>query len=280
MYEKNSLSRRIPWWVGLLAFAAMAFLLVAFSFLVSALTILTGSLDFLNRLATPLGLTVQVLTVSALFSGVALVVPKMAGVPVKAWIRMVPTGPKVFGYACLGVLGLGFIVDEVTFLLHTMDPVLFGSEGLDLFSSLFSNAPPVLFLLLTLAVTLGPGIGEELLFRGLLLRSFLGGMAPWLAVFLSSLLFGVIHQNMLQGIGAGLIGLYLGFVALRTGTILPAMTAHALNNLICALFARLGGSMGTIWEHGHPAWVVVMAVLVFGAAMVGLVTITKDDARQ
>jgi membrane protease YdiL (CAAX protease family) len=75
---------------------------------------------------------------------------------------------------------------------------------------------------------------------------------------------------MLQGTGAGLIGIYLGFIVLRTGSILPAMIAHALNNFVCALFARFGGEMGSIWDKGHSIWVFFAAGLVFTGAVIGL----------
>ena len=280
MNSPNDSVGRIPWWVGLAAFSFLSLLLILFSMIVTTVLVATGApVELIGQLASPPGLAIQVVAVSTLFSSVALLVPWIARIPVKTWIRLTPVSPSVFSVSCFGVLGLGFLVDEVTFVLHSLDPILFATDGLDLFNQLFLDATPLLFLILTAAITLGPGIGEELLFRGLLLRSFLSGMAPWLALLFSSILFGAIHLNILQGVGAGLIGIYLGFVALRTGSILPAMAAHALNNFICALFARFGDDMGGVWQNGHPLPVVGIALIVFIVALFSLLRCTRRPAR-
>ena len=83
-----------------------------------------------------------------------------------------------------------------------------------------------------LAASLLPAIGEELLFRGFLLRGLNKAWGPIPAVLLSALLFGLAH-----GVDASLpgrlgIGLVLGFAAVRTGSVRPGMVAHGVNNLL------------------------------------------------
>jgi membrane protease YdiL (CAAX protease family) len=272
---------RIPWWTGLVIFFLLALMLVLSSFAIASLLVALGaSPDTVAGLATPVGLGIQVLVVSGIFGAVALVVPKLSEVPVRPWLRLVRVGPAVIALSMLGMVGLGFLVDELTFFLHTASPETFSSDGLDLFNQMFQLASPLVFLLLTLAVTLGPGLGEELLFRGLLLRSFLAGMPPVAALILSSALFGLIHLNLLQGVGAGVIGFYLGFVVLTSGSLWPAVAAHALNNLICALFARFGGDLSSVWTDGHPAWLIAVAAVLVVAAVIGLLKITAKAASS
>jgi membrane protease YdiL (CAAX protease family) len=87
-------------------------------------------------------------------------------------------------------------------------------------------------------------------------------------VLLTAILFGAIHFDALQGLGALLIGLYLGYVALATGSLWPAVAAHAINNLLCALFARLDpAGIGSAFETGHP-WLLVAASVVAVAAVI------------
>ena len=76
-------------------------------------------------------------------------------------------------------------------------------------------------------------IAEELLFRGVLLRS----VAPYgrkLAVFASALLFGLFHANPIQTPYAFLVGLVLGYAALEYH-VGWAMALHLCNNLGFAL---------------------------------------------
>lgn len=270
----------IPWWTGLVVFFLLSVLLFVSSMtLTTVLLAMDDSGETIAGLATPVGLVIQVLVVSTLFAGVALVVPRLSEVPVKPWLKLVPATPMMFGFALLGVVGIGFLVDEITFILYQTAPQMFDTEGLDMFNRMFNQAPPVLFVLMTLAVTLGPGLGEELLFRGLLLRSFLNGLPAPLAILFSSILFGVIHLDALQSVGAGIIGLYLGVVAYRCRSIWPAVAAHAINNFICAVFAKLDGDLSTVWREGHPVWVVIIAGLSFIGGLVGLIHYTRPKLR-
>ncbi len=76
-------------------------------------------------------------------------------------------------------------------------------------------------------------ISEELLFRGLLLRS----IEPYgrkLAVIGSAILFGLYHANPVQTPYAILVGLVLGYVALEYHVIW-AIAMHMFNNLVFAM---------------------------------------------
>ena len=78
-------------------------------------------------------------------------------------------------------------------------------------------------------------LAEEVVFRGAVLRSLLGwdggrALRPWAAIALSALLFAVAHLNPAQMPHAFLIGLLLGWMYWRTGSILPSMAYHWANN--------------------------------------------------
>lgn len=77
---------------------------------------------------------------------------------------------------------------------------------------------------------LGP-IAEELAFRGLSLGYFKKAVPSFaLANVLQAFLFGFIHLNFLQGVYAFLIGLLLGYVAHKTGSLLLTMVLHICFN--------------------------------------------------
>lgn len=72
---------------------------------------------------------------------------------------------------------------------------------------------------------------EELVFRGAILRSLSGFFSnPWAAIVLSSAVFALVHGNPAQMPHALLIGLLLGWMYVRTGSILPGVVLHWVNN--------------------------------------------------
>ncbi len=76
-------------------------------------------------------------------------------------------------------------------------------------------------------------VAEEVVFRGAILRRLLDiGGHPWVAIAGSALIFGAIHGNMAQFYHAFFMGLLLGWIYLRTGSILPGIIIHWVNNSI------------------------------------------------
>ena len=74
---------------------------------------------------------------------------------------------------------------------------------------------------------------EEFLYRGVLLRGLLfKGFSPAYAVVVSSLLFALVHLNLLQGIHAFLLGALLGVLYLKTGNFTVVVLGHFVSNLI------------------------------------------------
>ena len=54
----------------------------------------------------------------------------------------------------------------------------------------------------------------------------------WLAIFISALLFAIAHGNMAQGVNALLLGLLLGWLYYHTGSIIPGIAFHWMNNTL------------------------------------------------
>lgn len=86
-------------------------------------------------------------------------------------------------------------------------------------------------------------LAEEIVFRGAILRTLLNHQAPtmgrWTAISISALIFGLAHINPVQIPHAFLLGLFLGWLYERTGSIVPGVVAHVVNNTVCFILARL-----------------------------------------
>lgn len=93
-----------------------------------------------------------------------------------------------------------------------------------------------------LSIALLAPILEELLFRGAIENRLLQQWKnPWAGIVVSSLIFGVIHMNPAQIPFAFLIGLMFGWLYYRTGSLLPGIIGHVLNNSIAAVNMILYG---------------------------------------
>lgn len=87
------------------------------------------------------------------------------------------------------------------------------------------------FFLQLFLVAVLPAVGEEFLHRGVVLQG-VKHMGFKKAIFISSLLFGLIHFNIQQVSYAFVVGLILGFVAVVSKNIVPAMIIHFTNNAV------------------------------------------------
>lgn len=134
------------------------------------------------------------------------------------------------------------------------------------------------------AVVAAP-IVEEILFRGLILESCRERFGRTTAVFVSAFLFGLIHIVPLQVVNAFVVGLILGYVYLKTGSLLSAMIIHAVNNAIAyATMALLGTDANTtLRELISTPWlywiVYILAAALFVYAMVRLFLTLRDNTE-
>lgn len=130
-------------------------------------------------------------------------------------------------------------------------------------------SPGVLFLGLAIV----PGVCEELFFRGIMLSSGRRQMGPAKSIFLSAFFFAVMHLNFANFSFYLILGVVLGFLVLRTGSIATAVLAHVINNGV-AIFAGSavqGTSLSRAADpHAFlPLWLTLGALAVFalGIAM-------------
>ncbi len=97
------------------------------------------------------------------------------------------------------------------------------------YSPLFPNW--LSFLIEVISVALLPAICEEFLHRGILLQgTYKIGVKK--AIFISSILFGLVHFNINQFFYAFVLGLLMSLVAIVARSIYPAIIIHFINNFI------------------------------------------------
>ncbi|EIM07987.1 CAAX amino terminal protease family protein [Planococcus antarcticus DSM 14505] len=88
----------------------------------------------------------------------------------------------------------------------------------------------IVFTVFTIAM-LAPVV-EEFMFRGVLLKRMIGKTSVWGGILISSLLFGILHLDV---IGAFLFGIVASLLYLRTNNLLVPILLHIINNSLAAV---------------------------------------------
>lgn len=92
-----------------------------------------------------------------------------------------------------------------------------------------------------LLVAVMPGICEELMFRGFI-PNFFKRWGMKANVVITALLFAVFHLDPFRLLPVFLLGLLLGYLALRSGSIINSMLSHAINNSLALLAMHFASS--------------------------------------
>lgn len=112
-----------------------------------------------------------------------------------------------------------------------------------------------LFVLNLIGITILPAIGEELIFRGFLIRNFFQNSNNiYFAVFGSSFLFALIHFQPMKIIPMFAIGLLLGLFYVHTRNLLVPIAAHFLNNVVSLISTKYN-----ILEYSENIYVSALA---------------------
>jgi membrane protease YdiL (CAAX protease family) len=183
-----------------------------------------------------------------------------------ARLRLLPgveTGP-VLTVMVVGLLALGQALDSGVALLG------FGDDG-DLKvirQALEQTRGPELFAAV-LVFGLSAGAAEEIFFRGYMQARLREHWSAPAAVLASSSSFAVLHVDIspVHMVLAFALGLYLGFVAEISGSTLPAIACHVINNIVYTLQTAYGFS---ILSHDANVLAAVAGALVFVACLLWL----------
>jgi ABC-2 type transport system permease protein/sodium transport system permease protein len=217
-----------------------------------------------------------------------------AGVPLLAarWGRVAPRtgfalrGAPAFAFAGAVLLGASLWPFAGELLLYlqdwgftTLSPEL--RKRLDPLMEQWRALPPEV-LLATVAVV--PAVVEELFFRGYLFTALERSLRPRNVILLSAVLFGLFHVLMTdvlvpeKVIPTTLMGLALGWVRWRSGSIWPGVLLHMAYNGSVVLFA-LGSVPGIPPEHLPWTWLAFAAAgTAAGAGLVALVRPPSADS--
>lgn len=135
-------------------------------------------------------------------------------------------------YEILGIIllvpGTQFMSSIVTGMISMIFP-----SWLENYMELMETAGlsgEVSLLMMIYSVCLAP-ISEELIFRGVTYKIARRAFPFWIANIIQALLFGIFHMNPLQGCYTFILGLFMGYICEKGGTLYHAILFHVLFNL-------------------------------------------------
>lgn len=120
------------------------------------------------------------------------------------------------------------------------------------------------------AISVVPAVCEELLLRGALAFALDRRFGRVVAVGVSALAFALLHGSPYRFVPTLVLGVSFGAIALRAGSLVPTMVAHALNNGAIWLLATLPALARPLDTHVVLVGAVAAAVAVTGHILVFL----------
>ncbi|MDG2015175.1 MAG: ABC transporter permease subunit [Pirellulaceae bacterium] len=148
---------------------------------------------------------------------------------------------------------------------------------------------PIWMLLLSMAIV--PAICEELFFRGLLFRSLRTELSPWRTILATAILFGTFHLISAGGLTISrflpttIMGVILGWVCYRSGSVIPGILLHAIHNAITVCFAYYRDDLIelgqiTAEQENVPIPVLALGAICAFAGILLLIFFTKPPTDQ
>ncbi len=137
------------------------------------------------------------------------------------------------------------------------------------------------FLLAFLVIAVIAGIGEELVFRGLIMRKLLLGTGnPHIAIWVSAFIFAVIHFQFYGILPRMMLGVLFGYFYLWTGNIRVPIFAHIFNNGLAVTIMYLH-NIGIVKTDLESMDDVPLSIVGFSLiATIGLMFLLKNYTLQ
>lgn len=193
---------------------------------------------------------------------------------IKSFFRLNPVSRESLTAALPLAFGLTVIVDELDRIARLILPVpetLNQIEDIMTIDSLLS----ALFII-GVVIIIAPAI-EELIFRGFFQRILEYRLRDATkAVLFSALTFAIIHFNPWWVVQIYIIGLFMGYVAWRTNSVVISFLIHAINNGFSVWLTHYS-PQGLAWYefHGHVSpWVLMIGIILFYSGLRRFIAVT------
>jgi membrane protease YdiL (CAAX protease family) len=164
--------------------------------------------------------------------------------------------------ALVGAIAFGIVLNGLAGL-----KLLPESVALEAIEKAVTSANGVWLLIVFFVIGLLPGFSEELLFRGYFQTRLVERWGAAVGILVTAVIFGLFHLDLVQGLYAAAIGVYLGCLTVWSRSIIPAMICHSFNNtntlfVVLATYAP--------WLETPQSVPVGFALIAVGLTLIGI----------
>ena len=175
--------------------------------------------------------------------------------------------------------GLQYFLNEINIHFEKILPP--PGWFLELFARLFNSDLGVWGGILRIVI-IAP-IVEEVIFRGIIMSGFSRNYHPAFAIFFSALLFALFHLNPWQFAATFALGLILGYIRIRTGSVIACIAGHVIHNGLVFLSVYYYNDLTSIafMKSGIPGnYLIHLLIFLSGIAMIWFFSLAKRSIKS
>ena len=163
-----------------------------------------------------------------------------------------------------------------SFMLNILSLDLFTALGLDVEGNMLAAYDTENMWLSLLTLTVIPAIFEELFFRGATM-SVLSKEKTAAAIFISALLFALVHGSLYLIFSSFFAGIVFGIAVYLTDSIYASMLTHFLNNIMAYILFTYSNLLS---DAGFDETILFVTVLVFLISLYGAIAVTAKRYKK
>lgn len=176
-------------------------------------------------------------------------------------------GVVTFVGALLFFIGVFLAVNIITTLMYNLFPSQFESTNTVLESMLRGDN----MLITVLVVALAPAVCEEMMFRGFMFSGFRSKYRLVPSIILVAVIFGAYHTSIVRFLPTALLGAALAIILYYTGSIIPGMIMHFLNNLVSVIAMFYPDTLERLFPMIFSSDMGVMPSLILGVVSIVMI---------
>lgn len=266
--EKNSI-KKLGFYVGS---ALCLFILIQY-IIVLLMNIFGVYNDYLNNplFSTGIDILISVFDILLPFLIFGKVMKKKTNTPDIAPFSKVKD-KKLFVLSIFAGLGVCMLANIVTSYIVIFLEVF----GITLSSPEIAQPQGVMgFILSVIRTSVVAALVEEIAMRGCVMQP-LRKHSDSFAIIASACAFGLMHGNLIQAPFALIVGIALGYIVIKTGSLWSAVIIHALNNFISTFISYLSSS-----EYISSDVVnLIYALIVYSLIFIGIISLILFKIRE
>ncbi len=190
--------------------------------------------------------------------------------------RLRPVSGEVLLFSLLIGLTIPIVGDELDRIVQIFLPM--PPELMESLNAPLRAESALDWILLILGAVFIAAVSEEMIFRGFFQVTLEMKGDITRAVMIASFTWTITHLNIYWMIQIFLMGVVIGFLAWRTGSIIPAIIVHGLNNFLALLFTNFGEQLDWLEMGSHVSpFILIPSLLVLVLSLRHLTLVYRSD---